>query len=156
MQRSTVAPAGAEANGLTAALDSADLEATVERELAAIPVLDMHTHLFMPSLGIGLWGIDELLTYNYLEAELFRCGGLSPDRYWLVTKRERAELIWKTLFLGRAPISEASRGVIAVLQALGLPTNASGLREARQHFAAQDPGAHLDRVLCLAGGATWS
>jgi len=153
MHASTVAPEGTEANGLAAALDCAELEATVEQELAAMPVIDMHTHLFMPSLGIGLWGIDELLTYHYLEAELFRGSPVSPERYWPLTKRERADLIWKTLFVERAPVSEASRGVIAVLQALGLATHARDLREARQYFAGQDAGKHLERGLSFGGGS---
>ena len=49
------------------------IRAAVDAELASIPFIDLHTHLFMPSLGAaGLWGIDELITYHYLEAELFR------------------------------------------------------------------------------------
>src|SRR5256885_10480516 len=42
----------------------------IEDALANTPVIDIHTHLFAPAFGkIGLWGIDELLTYHYLEAE---------------------------------------------------------------------------------------
>ena len=36
-------------------------------------VTDIHTHLFSPPFGdLLLWGIDELLTYHYLIAEVFR------------------------------------------------------------------------------------
>ena len=83
----------------------------------------MHTHLFMPSLGsVGLWGIDHLVTYHYLEAEVFRSSSIEPAQYWTMSKREQADLIWRTLFVENAPVSEATRGVVAVLQALGLPT----------------------------------
>ena len=37
------------------------------------PIFDMHTHLFPPAFGeLAHWGIDELLTYHYLVAELMR------------------------------------------------------------------------------------
>src|ERR1035438_6601669 len=84
--------------------------------------IDVHTHLYMPSLGkLGLWGIDELLTYHYLEAELFRSSPISPSEYWALGKKEQADLIWRTLFVENPPVSEAARGVIAVLSAFGLP-----------------------------------
>src|ERR1700739_507429 len=102
------------------------ITSVVNEELAATPFIDVHTHLFMPSLGrLGLWGIDELLTYHYLEAELFRSSDLSPEDYWKLGKREQADLIWRTLFVDNTPVSEATRGVIAVLNAFGLNTSAT-------------------------------
>src|ERR1700675_1389640 len=72
----------------------------VEAELQRTLFIDVHTHLFMPSLGgLGLWGIDELLTYHYLEAELFRSSTVTPARYWKYSKREKADAIWTTLFV---------------------------------------------------------
>jgi hypothetical protein len=131
---------------------SAEILAAVEQELAAVPFIDVHTHLFMPSLGrLGLWGIDELITYHYLEAELFRSADVTPEAYWDLPKREKADLIWRTLFVENAPMSEATRGVVAVLKAFGLPTNSSDLREAREFFAAQELKAHIKRVFDLAG-----
>jgi len=92
------------------------LEAEVAGVLASTPVIDMHTHLFAPGFGsLGLWGIDHLLTYHYLEAELFRASPIQPEQYWALATAQRADLIWKTLFMENAPISEATRGVIAVL-----------------------------------------
>ena len=53
----------------------------VEQVLARTPSIDMHTHLFSPAFGkLGLWGIDELLTYHYLEAEVFRSSDITPER----------------------------------------------------------------------------
>jgi len=54
------------------------------------PVVDMHTHLFAPKFGaMYLSGIDELLTYHYLVAELFRSSPVYPERFWAMTKSDR-------------------------------------------------------------------
>src|SRR2546422_8833482 len=104
-------------------LTADQIQSTVEEVLATTPFIDIHTHLFAPSFGnLGLWGIDELLTYHYLEAEFFRHSDMAPEDYWPVSKTEKAELIWHTLFVENTPISEATRGVIAVLNAFQLPT----------------------------------
>src|SRR3954449_12022504 len=125
---------------------------TVTEELRAAQFIDMHTHLFKPALGtLGLWGIDELLTYHYLEAELFRSSEIKPEKYWTMSKKEQADAIWQTLFVDNAPISEATRGVVAVLQAFGLPTDSPDLTEARAFFAAQDIRSHAPRVIEMAG-----
>src|SRR5215472_19342110 len=79
-----------ETAAVLAGLTLKELLTTVEAELAATPFIDVHTHLYMPSLGLGLWGIDELVTYHYLEAELFRSSPITPEQYWTLPKRERA------------------------------------------------------------------
>src|SRR5260370_35818036 len=113
------------------ALSPEEILAVVQDELQANPFIDVHTHLFMPSLGkLGLWGIDELITYHYLEAELFRSSDLKPEAYWQLSKREKADAIWKALFVENTPISEATRGVVAVLNAFGLPTGGPALSDA--------------------------
>jgi len=128
------------------------LAAAVEEELASTPFIDVHTHLFMPSLGkLGLWGIDELITYHYLEAELLRSDSIEPEQYWKLSKREQADLIWRVLFLENAPVSEATRGVVTVLKAFDLPTDCHNLAEAREFFTAQKLEAHIRRVFELAG-----
>src|SRR5262245_23025711 len=129
-----------------------DLDATVAKILETTPFIDIHTHLFAPEFGsIGLWGIDELLTYHYLEAELFRSSSVHPNKYWTLTKTQRADLIWKTLFLENTPISEATRGVIAVLQSLGLDANTKSLAPLRDFFQSQKLIDHIPRVFKLAG-----
>jgi len=128
------------------------LFSTVEDVLSSTSFIDMHTHLFSPALGkLGLWGIDELITYHYLEAEFFRHSGMSPEQYWALTRLQQADHIWRTLFVENTPISEATRGVTAVLQAFGLPTQDSDLREARAFFAEQTLDAHIQRVFDMAG-----
>ncbi len=133
-------------------LETPQISTVVEDELKRVPVIDVHTHLFMPSLGkLGLWGIDELLTYHYLEAEIFRFSNIQPEEYWRLTKREQADLIWRTLFLENAPISEATRGVACVMRELGFGISDSGLSKAREFFAQQDLGSHIERVFTMAG-----
>ena len=133
-------------------MEPIDISQTVEEVLASTQVVDMHTHLFSPGFGpLGLSGIDNLLTYHYLEAELFRESKVTPQEYWSLTLTQRAELIWKTLFVESVPISEGTRGVIAVLGSLGLDTRAVDLRVLREYFQDQDPKAHMARVFQLAG-----
>jgi hypothetical protein len=133
-------------------LKRAQILQEVQDVLASTQVIDMHTHLFSPAFGkIGLWGIDELLTYHYLESEFFRSSDMTPEQYWTLSKTERADAIWKALFVENSPISESTRGVIAVLKAFSLSTDSSGLREARRFFGAQSIEPHLRRVLQIAG-----
>ncbi len=125
---------------------------TVEHVLANTPFVDIHTHLYPPGFGkLGLWGIDELLTYHYLEAELFRSSSITPEQYWALTKREQADAIWRALFVENTPISEATRGVIAVLKAFQLPTGRPDLSEARDFFKSQTIDTHIQKVLKMAG-----
>ncbi len=139
-------------SGNTQAVSPRDILQVVQDALQATPIVDIHTHTFSPQLGaLGLWGIDNLLTYHYLEAELFRCSPIQPAAYWELPIRERADIIWQTLFVERAPISEACRGVIAVLQAFGLDTNRTTLDQAREFFASREVDAHIDEVFRLAG-----
>jgi hypothetical protein len=145
-------PPSAQTVAELAPLTSDRIRIVVEEELQATRFIDIHTHLSMPSLGpLGLWGIDDLLTYHYLEAELFRSSPIQPAQYWGLSKRERADAIWRALFVENPPVSEATRGVVAVLKAFGLPTDKTGLTEAREFFAAQDYPAHVQRVLEIAG-----
>src|ERR1700716_284706 len=133
-------------------LSPADLQPVVDDVLQSTPFIDIHTHLFMPSLGsLGLWGIDDLVTYHYLEAEVFRSSDLRPDQYWALSKTEKADVIWQALFVDNSPISEATRGVVAVLDAFGLPTNAPSLDEARKFFESRTIETHIEDTLRLSG-----
>lgn len=139
-------PAGAQA------LESAQISLAVEAVLAATPVIDIHTHLFAPSFGkLGLWGIDELLTYHYLEAEFFRSSHTTPEQYFAFSKTQQADAIWHALFVENTPISESTRGVVAVLKAFGLPTDSLDLAQARALFQTQSLEDHIQRVFDMAG-----
>ena len=149
---SVKSPNRKEASSSARRIKPGEIAAEVEDVLASTEVIDIHTHLFSPAFGeIGLWGIDELLTYHYLEAEFFRSSDTTPEQYWQLSKSERAEAVWKALFVENSPISESTRGVIAVLSAFGLPTDASGLFEARRFFAAQPIETHIQKVFQIAG-----
>ncbi len=133
-------------------IERLNIAQTVEEVLASTSVVDMHTHLFAPRFGaLGLSGIDNLLTYHYLEAELFRENPIQPEQYWALTLTQRADLIWKTLFVESVPMSEGTRGVIAVLGALGLDTRAADLKMHREYFRVHEPQGHIERVFKLAG-----
>src|SRR5580698_7441421 len=133
-------------------LTSDPIRSAVAAELDSTKFIDVHTHLFMPSLGsMGLWGIDELVTYHYLEAELFRSSRITPAEYFTLSKEQKADAIWKALFVENAPVSEATRGVVAVLHAFDLPTNHSDLKKAREFFAGRDYHEHIADVFKLAG-----
>jgi len=126
------------------------LRRAVTQAIQSVPVVDMHTHLFAPEFGeLNLWGIDELLTYHYLIAELFRSPGVTTEEFWQLNRTEQSDLIWRTLFVEQTPLSEATRGVVAVLSTLGLNTRAADLREAREFFRAQRAEDYLERVLKL-------
>jgi hypothetical protein len=131
------------------------IKSTVEDVLATTQFIDIHTHLLASDFGnLGLWGIDELLTYHYLEAEFFRSSDMAPERYWDLSKKEQADAIWRTLFVENTPVSEATRGVIAVLQAFDLPTGSSDLEQARSFFQSQKLDAHVSTTLQKSGVST--
>ena len=131
------------------------------------PVIDLHTHLYPPLFGtpvagrtgptdpagLMLWGVDELVTYHYLVAEVYRvvpATELPYEQFWRMSKTQRADHIWKWLFVERTPISEACRGVITALTRLGLDPNVKTLEPLRKHFAQRDASEHIDTVMELA------
>jgi hypothetical protein len=118
------------------------------RIVAETPVFDMHTHLFPPDFGdLNRWGIDNLLTYHYLIAEVMRASDVRPAGFQAMTQQAQADLIWEALFVRSTPLSEATRGVVAVMSALGLDPTRPDLREAREYFRDVRPEQHVDTVL---------
>jgi hypothetical protein len=152
-----------------------DLNAVVSREVSAVEVIDVHTHLLPPTHGqLMLYGVDALLTYHYLVAETWMVMPLdseadststvpdappSKDEFFAWPLARQAELVFEELFVKRTPMSEACRGFINVLSELGLTQL---LREAatkpakprldalRGWFAQQEPAEYLERVCQLA------
>jgi hypothetical protein len=134
--------------------DLASLESAVRKAAAQVTITDIHTHLFPVSHGeLLLWGIDEVLRYHYLVAELFTVAGrsLTPQRFWGMSPREQADQVWQHLFIDRGPLSEAARGVLTTLNALGLDVGRRDLEAARRWFDQQKVGDYLPRVFELAG-----
>lgn len=115
------------------------------------PIVDLHTHLFPPDFGpLCLSGIDEFLTYHYLVAETFRYVAIEPEAFFAMPQTEQADLVWKTLFVERAPVSEAASGVAATLRALNLDPAAKDLRHAREYsFLPID--TRIERVFTVMG-----
>ncbi len=123
------------------------LQTTISEVVHTQSITDIHTHLFSQPFGeLLLWGIDELLTYHYLIAEVFRKSDVSYPEFWAMTKSQQAELIWQTLFIENSPISEACRGVVTTLNALGLDISSRNLQDYRDYFADTTVDAFIDTV----------
>src|SRR5665213_3132614 len=150
----------------TDAIERNQIPAAVRGALSAQPIVDLHTHLYSPGFGtpvpnstgridpagLMLWGVDELVTYHYLIAEVFRvvpAKVLPYERFFKFSKQEQADHIWRNLFVERTPISEACRGILTTLQKLGLDPNEKSLAPYRKYFSQQDPSAYIDRVMEL-------
>lgn len=132
-------------------LDQDNLRALVSRVADETPILDIHTHVYSSRFGrLLLCGPDELLTYHYLVAEVFRAAPMPYERFWAMPKAEQADYIWRHLFVERSPISEACRGVLTVLQAFGIDPRQRDLAAIRNHLGAIPRDAYVDRVFQLA------
>lgn len=128
--------------------DISELRRQVDETVQSTAIMDLHTHLYAPQFSeLSLWGIDELLNYHYLIAELFRFSNVTYEEFWRLDKRAQSDLIWRTLFVENTPLSEATRGVVGVLSVLGLDTRAEDLREAREFFESQKAEDYLEKVL---------
>jgi hypothetical protein len=129
-----------------------ELREVVAREVGAVAITDVHTHIYPAAFGgLLLWGIDELLTYHYLVAEYFRYSTMDYAEFFKLSKREQADLIWQTLFIERSPISEAQRGVLTALNSLGLPVGTRDLNSYRRYFSALTAAEYIDTVFKLSG-----
>ena len=128
-----------------------ELSAAVKHIVEETPVVDIHTHLYAPEFGsLLLWGIDELLTYHYLIAEALRVSDMPYDTFWKLSKTEQADFIWKKLFVENIPYSEGCRGVLTVLDKLGLDVSARDLNGYREWFRSQTLDEHITQVFKLA------
>ena len=138
---------------MTTIQDASTLAQAVRKAVATTTATDIHTHLFPPSHGgLLLWGIEELLTYHYLAAELFSVAPreLTHEKFFALDKKHQADLVWQHLFVKNSPISEARQGVLTMLAALDLDPSTRDLDTWRAWFAKQDVEKYLQRVLDLA------
>ena len=130
------------------------LTAAVRKAVAEVKISDIHTHLFPPSHdGLLLWGVNELLTYHYLVAELFTVAprSLTPEKFWKMDKVAQADLVWEHVFLAGGALSEAARGVITTLNSLGLDVAGRDLKGIRKWFSGQKIEKYLPMAFELAG-----
>ena len=132
-------------------MDLNTMRRQVARVLEQTPTVDIHTHLYSAAFGdLLLWGIDELLTYHYLVAEVFRYRpDLEYGDFWARSKARQAELIWDEIFVKNTPVSEAARGVVTTLQRLGIDAREKKLDKIRQALARFSTADYIDRVLSL-------
>src|SRR5579862_6736302 len=150
----------------SAPLHRDQLRQVVHDTLDAQQIVDMHTHVYTPAFGtpvanatgkpdpagLLLWGVDELVTYHYLIAEVYRvvpATVLPYEQFFKMSKAQQADHIWKHLFIERTPISEACRGILTTLQKLGLDPNEKTLDKYRKYFAQQDPSKFIDKVMAV-------
>jgi hypothetical protein len=136
----------------SASISPGQLRKHIERVVSETPVVDIHTHLYDPAFKkLLLWGIDELLTYHYLIAEVFRYLDVPYKEFWNLSKTAQADLVWEHLFVEHSPISEACRGVLTTLNLLGLDVKKRDLPAIRRWFAAQRLEDHITRCFELGG-----
>lgn len=141
-------------------MDRNQISSLVTSALDKQPITDLHTHCYTPKFGASpqkngllLWGIDELVTYHYLVAEVYRIvpdTELPYEKFWAMPKQAQADHIWKHVFVERSPVSEACRGVLTTLSKLGLDPNEKSLTNYRKWFAEQDADKYVDKVMELA------
>ncbi|MFA6666549.1 MAG: glucuronate isomerase [Armatimonadota bacterium] len=123
------------------------IRSMVESAVRATKITDIHTHLYTPAFGgLLLWGVDELLTYHYLVAETMRWVDMPYNDFWAMSKRDQADLIWKTLFIDHSPISESCRGVLTVLDGCGLDVSTRNLKAFRAYFDGMKVEEYVDKV----------
>ena len=138
-----------------AVASSTQVSQWVEDAVTSTPVYDLHTHVYPENFGpLMLWGIDELINYHYLIAETLRVSDMPYETFRAMGKREQNDHIWQKLFVERAPISEACRGVVTVLKNLGVDASARNLNEIRAWFRSQKPADFIDRAFKLANVRT--
>ncbi len=129
-----------------------NLQTVLGEVLASTPITDIHTHIYPAEFKeLSLWGIDELLTYHYLLAEFFRFSDMAYDDFYNLPKGRQAELVWATLFVDNSPVSEAARGVLTILDKLGLDVASRDLQSYRAYFAAMDRRNYIGKVLEISG-----
>lgn len=128
-------------------LNKVELFKLIDKIFQEVKIIDIHTHLYPPTFEkFFLRGIDELLTYHYLIAEALRYSNVSPEKFYSLPKEKQAEIVWKTLFVDRSPISEASVGILTILKEYGFDVSLKNLEEYRRFFSDLDPEKHINLV----------
>ncbi len=129
-----------------------DLSATVSSIIERTAVVDVHTHLFPPQhTTLCLAGLHHLLTYHYLTSEFLSSSRYDPEAFFSLPIEAQAGRIWRHLFVGRSPISEAARGIITVLSRLGLDPNERDYERLSRQFPETAEPAYASHILTMAG-----
>ena len=132
---------------MSTATSEEQVREAVKRIVHQTPIVDVHTHIYPSAFGdLLLWGVDELITYHYLIAEVFRVAPIPYEDFWKMTTKQKADHIWRHLFLDRSPVSEACRGVLTSLKELGLDTAERDLDLHRKYFEGRTADDHVGKV----------
>lgn len=124
----------------------------VSRAIAETKITDIHTHLYDASFGpLLLWGIDEQLVYHYLVSETMRWVDMPYEDFWALPQQEQADIVWKTLFVDHSPYSESARGLLTVLNKVGLDVASRDLKAYRDYYAKQNVDDYVTQCFELAG-----
>jgi len=123
-----------------------NLKEIITKKLEDAPIYDIHTHIYDESFkDLLLWGIDELLVYHYLLAEAYRYNPIGYEKLWAMSKSERAEYVWKTVFIDHTPISESALGLLTCLKEIDCPISRD-LNEIRDYFKNFTTSEYIDLV----------
>ena len=110
-------------------------------------IIDIHTHLYPEVFDqLMLYGPDELITYHYLIAEALRVNDISYEKFGKLSKIEKADLIYDTLFVKRTPISEACKGVLTTFNEIGIDINDKDLNQIRNYYKKYTKKQFIDLV----------
>jgi len=145
MRRPKAAPAAP-------ALRRSSVAAAVEKAVREAPVVDAMTALRQPAItALRRVGIDDLLNDTRLVAEAMRSLDMTYAKFWHLTAERRSELLWRHLFVERAPLSTAARAVLTCLRGLGLTPKRGDQAKIRRWFAEKRPDWLVDRIFEVAG-----
>ena len=68
------------------------------------------------------------------------------DDFWKLSKSQQAKLVWDTLFVQNTPISEATRGVVTILNKLNIDFKEKNLDSIRKCYSKFSPDEFIDKV----------
>ena len=113
-----------------------NLKETITDIINETKIFDIHTHLFPPEFKkYHLSGISEVLNYHYLIAELFSTTNINVKKFYKLTNKEKANIIWEELFQKRTPISEACKGVLTILSQLSIDYMSKSFDEINSEYS---------------------
>lgn len=128
-----------------------ELTNVIDEIISQTKIIDMHTHLFPIQFGeLCLAGIDDLLNYHYLIAETLRWIDIPYDEFWNLSREQRSDLVWDSLFVKNTPISEAALGVLTILNEFGISSEHKSLDSIRRYFRDIGKKDYINRVLDIA------
>jgi len=124
-----------------------NIDKVVKDIVNSTKIVDIHSHLYPNQFEqLMLLGPDELITYHYLVAEALKVSDISYEEFWKLSKEEKANLIYKILFIDRTPISEACKGVLTTFSEIGIDINDRNLDNIRKHYSKYTKEQFIDLV----------